>query len=314
MTIKIRRSRADCHPRSNAGFTLVELLAVIAIFAVLISLLLPAVQSARDSALRTQCASQLRQVGFATVHHSDSFNVIPHNGSWDGVQTIPGANGQQFTPSTTDFTVDRTFRWGVGDPDRTPLSQTGAWLYPLLPYLEQGAVHSNRAWGTRIGVLTCPARRSSRLSVPPANDAYGAYDGGGMAWSKADYAGNVLMMPGRPDARPRNCWRMAEVTDGLSCTILAGEKAFDPAVQTSASWYWDEPFFLGGSSGTVRGGIGLARDQKGADFKNNWGSPHAAGVLFLFCDGSVRTLPFETDWMVLGSVLTPNQGETCPTF
>jgi len=90
------------------------------------------------------------------------------------------------------------------------------------------------------------------------------------------------------------------------------KKGLDPLVQTPTSWYWDEPFFLGGSSGTVRDGLGLTSDSPGTDFKNNWGSPHRGGVVFAFCDGSVHAIAFPTDWNVLLSLLTPSGGESPP--
>ena len=86
------------------------------------------------------------------------------------------------------------------------------------------------------------------------------------------------------------------VTDGTSHTLLAGEKAMDPTYYPTGSWYWDEPFFLGGSDSTSRKGNGLLRDKKGdfLDARENWGSAHPAGANFLFCDGSVHLIAYGT--------------------
>jgi hypothetical protein len=105
---------------------------------------------------------------------------------------------------------------------------------------------------------------------------------------------------------------MADVTDGTSHTLLVGEKAFDPSVSRPDSWYWDEPFFLGGSAGTSRGGLEILRDGRGISFKGNWGSAHPAGALFLFADASVRLTAHGTRWSTQLALLTPDGGEVTP--
>ncbi len=132
-------------------------------------------------------------------------------------------------------------------------------------------------------------------------------DGSG---GKTDYAANVLVVPGLPgDNGQRRPKRFAEITDGLSNTLLTGEKAIDLDIFSPHSWYWDEPFFLGGSGGTARKGTALTQDKRGNDFKRNWGAAHPGGTQFLLCDGSVRLVNYETRWMVMTAVLTPSRGE-----
>ena len=102
---------------------------------------------------------------------------------------------------------------------------------------------------------------------------------------------------------------MAQFTDGLSNTILVGEKAFDPSVQGSDTWYWDEPFFLGGSEGTSRGGQVILLDGSGIPYKDNWGAAHPGGAQFLsetVQSGLCRSRPTFPCWLEL---LTPNGGE-----
>jgi len=109
---------------------------------------------------------------------------------------------------------------------------------------------------------------------------------------------------------------MNAITDGTSHTLLAGEKAIDPNVYASGSWYWDEPFFLGGSYSTSRKGNGLIRDNVG-DYvaaRDNWGSPHPAGPQFVFADGSVHLIPYATAPGVVAALMTPAGGETVPDF
>ena len=100
------------------AFTLVELLVVIAIIGVLIALLLPAVQAAREAARRSQCQNHLKQIGLACQLHVDSLKHYPSNG-WG-------------------------YRW-MGDPDRGfGEEQPGGWIYSVTPFLEQGSVQHLR--------------------------------------------------------------------------------------------------------------------------------------------------------------------------
>jgi prepilin-type N-terminal cleavage/methylation domain-containing protein/prepilin-type processing-associated H-X9-DG protein len=296
--------RLRLHARWSRAFTLLELLVVIAIIGTLIGLLLPAVQKVRAAAARASCGNNLRQLGLALQQFHDAFRTYPSNGGWDGQQTIASVGGATFTPQTFDRTTARAYLWGVGDPNLRPRDQTGSWAYAILPYIEQESMYRTRAWTVGVALYGCPARRTAAAQSVVAEDAYGQYQGGGWSWGKTDYVVNLGAFDNRPV-----CRSMSSFKDGLSNTILVGEKAFDPTVQTPQSWYWDEPFFLGGSKGTSRGGLGLLRDRPGIPFKENWGSAHPGGVQFLFADGSARLVPFETQFSVFAALLTPDGGE-----
>jgi prepilin-type N-terminal cleavage/methylation domain-containing protein/prepilin-type processing-associated H-X9-DG protein len=311
-----RKNRRTSAPRralsGRNAFTITELLVVITIIGILIGLLLPAVQSAREAARRMHCKNNLKQIGLALQMHNDLHGVLPNNGGWDGKQTIENVGGSPFTPSTEDFAAGKTFRWGVGDPARSPEHQTGSWLFSILPFVEQKNVYDTRSWTVPVELYICPSRRTAEAYVP-TGDAYGNYDGGGWAWGKSDYAGNGLVMPRLP-SDPLVRWeRLASIRDGLSNTILAGEKAFDPEVQTPTSWYWDEPFFLGGAGGTARRGLGVVRDAVGNDYKTNWGSAHPGSANFVLGDGSVRSVAYEISWDDFSALLTPHAGDVAPS-
>jgi prepilin-type processing-associated H-X9-DG protein len=108
-----------------------------------------------------------------------------------------------------------------------------------------------------------------------------------------------------------NVMKPSEVTDGLSVTALLIEKAMDRDAIRAGGWYWDEPIVLGGSGGTGRKGDRLIRDASGLveDVADQWGSPRADGVHFLFCDGSVRLFNYKTDKALVAAVISPRGGE-----
>jgi prepilin-type N-terminal cleavage/methylation domain-containing protein len=298
----VKRPTALSTPRP--GFTLIELLVVIAIIAVLVGLLLPAVQQVRAAAIRTACQNHLKQVGLAMHQFLGNYKVFPSNGGWDGKQTIPSANGgPPFTPETFDYTTNQAYQWGVGDPTLKPQDQTGSWGYAILPYLEQEAMYRERQWTDGVDTFICPARRLPDPRTVVDQDAWGKYLSGGYSWGRTDYGVNLEAFDNRP-----NCYGTSRFTDGLSTTILVGEKAYDVTVQ-ELSWYYDESFFLGGSKGTSRGAPNLTFDAPGINYKDNWGSAHPAGVHFLFGDASVHLLRFDTEPSLVTALLTPDGEE-----
>lgn len=288
--------------RLHAGFTLIEVLVVITLISVMLSLLLPAVQAAREAARRLYCNNNLKQIGVALHMHHDIYRVLPSNGGTDD-STIVRVDGTAVKILTTDFATGGTYYWGVGTPNKTPQNQTGCWAYAILPYEEQEDAYRMRAWTIIQPAYLCPSRARDTVK-PPQNDIYGKYEGGGWAWCKTDYVGNQFLFPNRP-----RCLSLAQITDGLSNTVLVGEKVIDYEVHSSTTWYWDEPLFSGGSQGTVRQGIRILQDAVGVTFKGNWGSSHPAGSNFLLADGSVRPMSYETPWLPFQAMLTPDKGE-----
>ena len=117
----------------RSAFSLIEVLLAIAILALLLALLIPAVQHARTAADRTRCQNNLRQIGLALNQYHAVNNVFPSNGGWDGNQTILTKAGTPFTPSTFDFTTNQKYTWGVGAPNWGRPTRQAAGLTPSSP-------------------------------------------------------------------------------------------------------------------------------------------------------------------------------------
>lgn len=294
-----RRTSPRCR-----GFSLVELLVVIAITSTLIGLLLSAVQKVREAAARASCGNNLKQVGLALTSFHDTNKVFPSNGGWDNKQTILNSTGTAFTPNTFDKPLNQMFQWGVGDPKLGPREQTGSWAFSILPSVEQEPAFRQRDQSVAVRAYICPARRTAEAMPVVAEDDLGKYVGGGLKWGKVDFACNLQAFDNRPV-----CYSISHFTDGLSNTILIGEKAFDSVINTPQTWHWDEPFFIGGSKGTSRGGIGIVPARAGTPYKENWGSAHTGGAQFALGDGSVRMVSFNVDVKVFEAALTPDGGE-----
>ena len=131
--------------RMTIGFTLVELLVVIAIIGILVAMLLPAIQSAREAARRTQCKNQLKQIGLGVLHHVDTFKFFP-------------TGGTVYSPNLTDYIVN-------GRPLGSDKQGLG-WAYQILPYLEEDSIKGLTTeldlQKAVIPLYVCPSRRSAR--------------------------------------------------------------------------------------------------------------------------------------------------------
>lgn len=285
------------------GFTLTELVVVIAIIGVLIALLLPAVQQVRESASRVSCANNLKQIGLAFQTFHDTYAFLPSAGGGTGAP-IRAEDGTLFTPSVHQLVFqDAISYYPVGDPTLGPRQQTGSWAFTILPFLEQSAVYQQRSWTSGVKLYACPSRRLSDPQIP-ANDEFGTYDGGGWTWGKIDYACNGFLIRGRPHVTP-----LVFVTDGTSHTLLLGEKALSPILYTSGSWFEDEPFFLGNTPGVLRMGELIVKDTPTTMFIGNWGAAHKGGAQFVFADGSIHIMSYGTNSSIVHALLTPNGGE-----
>ncbi|MBL8891055.1 MAG: DUF1559 domain-containing protein [Planctomycetaceae bacterium] len=290
--------------RKRTGFTLVELLVVIAIIGVLMGLLLPAVQMAREAARRTQCQNNLKQWGLAFQQYEGTHREIPPARPADGFLTWPVMLLPYLEQRTLYDRFDTRARYAVQDPE----------LVRLAPR-----------------ELICPTRRSagalSRFeSAGEPIGAVGDYAGNagtsfsfvGDAWSSFDMEVDGVMnsglsavnpvVAGRLTGRPKGRYRFANIRDGLSNTIMVGEKAVARDYMGEPGGWGDGAMYNGEEPGTaVRlGGLGLGlATNPGAPGPGTlpvFGGPHNELCMFLLCDGSVQSIPHSIDEVVLASL------------
>jgi prepilin-type N-terminal cleavage/methylation domain-containing protein len=334
------------------GMTLVELLVVIAIIAILMALLLPAVQSVRESARRVQCANHVRQLTTASLSHEQAQGFFP-SGGWGW--------------------------WWVGDADRGfGWQQPGGWIYSSLPYMEQlplfelprdgnpNAITEPQLQGalrlvrTPLPVLNCPSRRSAQTFPKPADGTYIARNA---ARNPADdnrvarscYAANgghtqnpgMIDWGGPPDgvnlADPRPAgsnghnWpdlrsngkaeltglahsssevKAADILDGLSNMYLLGERYIDGNhYETGQTGSDNETWVSGTNNDMIRtGGWAPQRDVRG--WNNGgaliFGGPHSGSFCMGFADSAVRWISYEIAPAVHSSLSNRSDGAVIP--
>jgi prepilin-type N-terminal cleavage/methylation domain-containing protein/prepilin-type processing-associated H-X9-DG protein len=273
-------------PGSNprTGFTLIELLVVIAIIAVLIGLLVPAVQKVREAANRASCQNNLKQIGLAFHNHHDPLRYFP-TGGWDWNTPPTYVNGQPLSGAR----------------------QQAGWGFQILPYVEgdnvwkggQGTNDLGRALvaiGTPNPVFFCPSRREPQ-TVTFSEQAYlGSLS---VTHALCDYAASNL--EGTGVVRQYTPVRIADITDGLSNTLMVSEKRLNwrflgqpqPNDYIGYTGGWDND--------TVRSTDEPPRpDFNGDDdgYEDLFGSSHPGRFNAVFADGSVRSISYTIDPVV----------------
>ena len=281
-------------PTKTSGFTLIELLVVIAIIAILIGLLVPAVQKVREAAARTQCINNLKQMGLGLHNHHDTYKMFPQSGTtWSNPPTYL-APGQ---PAVKQ-------------------AQYGSWMFAILPFIEQANVWRGggattiagcqiNAISTPIPIYFCPARRNPQVGAPTGN---WYSPGGTFSHAFTDYGGSDLSSNrGVIRQTGQSSVTMVSIVDGTSNTIVAGDAhknicslgnyQSDDNEGYTAGWDWD----------TMRP-VNAALQPDSCNEPDSFGSSHTAGVNFLFADGSVHSINFTIPVSVLQLLGLVNDG------
>jgi prepilin-type N-terminal cleavage/methylation domain-containing protein/prepilin-type processing-associated H-X9-DG protein len=289
---------------ARRGFTLVELLVVIAIIGILVALLLPAVQAAREAARRSQCLNNLKQIGIAGQNYHDTKKAFP-----PGICVPIGTNSGEISASSCPD-LDKNPAT-IDCPPQPILGKWGSWLTWIMPHMEEGALFANlNLSGREYGYCTGPDSFGARV-VPgficPSDEATqkvinysGTYyfginsyfgNAGTRAWqvTVATFNGVIFY---------NSKVKMSQIADGTSHTFLVGERySFDPTWKDATplsdyrGWAWTNYNSGQDNLGDTAWPINSTAGQIGTDQrKNNFGSAHPGGSNFVFCDGSVRFL------------------------
>jgi len=261
----------------RSAFTLIELLVVIAIIAILVGLLLPAIQKVREAAARASAQNNLKQIGLAMHNYHDARGKIPCNGI------------------------------GGRDPVLGVRPANWCWAYHLLPFVEQEAMF-NQAGGAGLTPLSPPSGVPVKTYLCPMRGRPGfSTDGGnppGFNGPYTDYKINTVSFGGFSNGdnstslgRQSATFRptMGQITSarGTSNVIYVGQGYLNPnQYRTSSSSNWEEVIYSGGYGGTGRSGLQIFKDSVTQGQGNFWGSPFAGGCPFLMVDGSVRMVNY----------------------
>jgi prepilin-type N-terminal cleavage/methylation domain-containing protein/prepilin-type processing-associated H-X9-DG protein len=339
--------------RNARAFTLIELLVVIAIIAILIGLLLPAVQKVREAAARMKCSNNLKQLGIAIHAYHDAYGTMP--------LARPSLTSAVYPPSglTGDLVTI-----GFAIPNPATFDSFGSWIFRVLPYLEQGSVANqfftanggnlnanyNALVAVQLSVIICPSDGQASGSGTTFNGStgttqqsgYTSYVGvtGNDEWTQTGELGSYQgsnatngmfavrtydytysQMKGRT---------LISATDGLSNTLMVGERppavSVAPGDLTIGEWLYPDFFTTlaipnytylwipGCSTPTDFGPAMPTTPNSNRCSSMHYWSMHTGGGNFLLGDGSVRFFTYSVATTVIRPMASATGGEVIPNY
>jgi prepilin-type N-terminal cleavage/methylation domain-containing protein len=280
---------------SRSAFTLVELLVVIAIIGVLVALLLPAVQAAREAARRTQCINNLKQIGLSLHNYNDTHRVLPPGAFWAGA-TVANSRGSillHILPFIEQKNLYDKFDLNVAPEGQTlPGSTTLLAATIIKPYVCPSEKTFSLLNGRAIHNYTASSGPTAHIDNSSCScSTWSTWN----AYSIAPYSSSDPTFFAGPFHRNGVCVRLSEVTDGLSQTIFFGEVRRDCSVHVRTGWL-NSNNANGLTSTLIPINNNTCDDSatNGCQRPCNWGtelgfkSLHPTGANFLLGDGAVK--------------------------
>lgn len=338
--------------RQQQGFTLIELLVVIAIIAVLVALLLPAVQQTREAARRTQCKNHLKQIGLALHNYHDSYSTFPIGAGY-GVSSYAATSGPGGAISVTNA------------PRRAP------WTVLILPYMDMSTLYSQFDFSGQFkacynegptsgqnhtaSTTPVPAYQCPSFGYPDdtlRTNYFGVMGGGAdqAAWAHASSIGRAFWENGVLYMNSRV--KLRDITDGASNTVVVGETKYQlgPKSPTNGTSRFGWASTVRGTANTNGGVLAAVTDVKINDWNGDgneddtsftnhtdtkkpnrrgtvngtnatqnlqgraFSSAHAGGCHFTFADGSVRFISDVVSMTTLQNLAIRNDGAVVGQF
>jgi prepilin-type N-terminal cleavage/methylation domain-containing protein len=346
-------SRASQRPprlgRPTHGFTLVELLVVIAIIGILVALLLPAIQAAREAARRSQCQNNMRQLSLGILNYESSYKELPAGGITEG-PCCGTPSGAGWTILILPFIEEQALfdQYDFDEPNEAAAD------------IDKDGLSNRVVRETDLAVHNCPTDEETSLNDRPASGP-----GAGVLFNRGSYRGNaglctvesgafwdssseqnknylrergplpgigkMLIKPWGPNPnrteQPNAPWsitspiKLKDITDGTSGTVLLGEKSHQGNLPESRArrTFWAYTYTSYQRSLTFLQTRSIISDydrclQIGGPFDDNpckrsWGSLHAGGLHIALCDGSGRFIAESIDIFLYGAMSTIANGE-----